>query len=237
MNDPVVAGAFRRKLVERIAFETPYGRRWAIRGPNLELAKMLGVEPAVLDDAAALLRGGALPLDGPPLLARLEFVVPVELSAPFAQIGESLDMGVGQLVRSMMHAVLQTTREPAVRTGGIWRLRGKRVETGVPKARDQKTWAAWCVKVSAGMSEALFLRAHAFGVTRTRYTLLWMADLIDGKLTDLMLDPITPEQTFATQAEYVLPVLERDDPGQRWGRSGKVKRFASSAASIKPASG
>lgn len=206
---------FRRRLVERVAFDSPFARRWAIHGPDPKLAEQLGLDPSLLDEAVNLLRGGALPkTDKRPDLVSVEVSVPQPLAVPFEAAVAAMDsMSHGQLARSLLHVMMQTTREPSLRaprrwhrgTGAIVHGFGFRGQTLRPNTDKRKHLE---LTLSRGLNDALGKRAAAYGATRTRYILLWMADLADGLLADYVFPPISTDQMFPEDSFYVLPVVE-----------------------------
>lgn len=202
---------FRRRLVEFVAFESPFGRRWVTRGRNEELAKAIGVDPSILDEAGAMLRAGALPKDGQGSIVHVEMSVPSPVARPINELAESVGMSPSQLVRAMLHVMMQTTREPSMRAPRRWHngkgarvhgfgFRGKRINT------DGRSHFEFVL--SRGLSVAISKRANAYGATRNRYVILWMADLADGLLADHVFPPISTGQMFFNDYEYVLPVIE-----------------------------
>lgn len=206
---------FRRRLIERVAFDSPFARRWAIHGPDAKLAEQLGLHPSLLDDAASLLRGGALPkADARPDLVNVELSVPQPLAVPFESAVAAMDsMSHGQLVRSLLHVMMQTTREPSLRAPRRWHkgkgaivhgfgFRGQMLRPNTDKRKHLE------LTLSRGLSDALGKRAAAYGATKTRYILLWMADLADGFLADYVFPPISTDQMFPEDTFYVLPVIE-----------------------------
>ncbi len=105
------------------------------------------------------------------------------------------------LFRSVLHAAMQTTREPTLRGGAA--LTGRDDPGGSQPARKHIRFRA-----TAGLAEALERRAAAYGVLPSRYELLWLADFCDWKLRDLEVSPTTAQQTFDTATAYALPKIE-----------------------------
>jgi len=204
-------------LVEKVAFDSPFARRWAIHGPDAQFAEQVGLHPSVLDDAATLLRGGALPKDDKRSgLVHVEITVPLPLALAFEAAVQAMEsMSHGQLARSLLHVALQTTREPSLRAPRRWTngkgaktlgfgFRGRRLHTDKRKHLE--------LTLSAGLNEAVGRRAAGYGATKSRYIMLWMADLADGLLSDLVFPPISSDQMFVRAEEYVLPVIESPSP-------------------------
>lgn len=184
-----------------------------MRGADPDLAEKLGLHPSVLDDAAALLRGGAVPKDKGRDLISIEMAIPLPLAVPFEVASAAMGgMGHGQLVRSLLHTMMQTTVEPTMRAPRRWNngvgarvhgfgFQGKNLRPHSDKRKHYE------FMLSRGLSLAVGKRAAAYGATRNRYILLWMADLADGLLGDYVFPPISTDQMFHSDSFYVLPVI------------------------------
>lgn len=206
--------AFRRQLIELVAFRSRWTRQWITQGRDLDFAKSIGLDPDLLDEAATLLRSGFLPKpDGGQAIVTMDMFMPAVLGEEFWPLAESFDMAPVQLARSVWHTMLQTTREPSARTPRRWtesgeakRVQGfgwrggRRILSGPGRKHLQVT-------ISVGLAEALGRRAAAYGATRNRYALLWLADLLDGLLADLVFPVISTDQMFDSAQGYVLPVV------------------------------
>lgn len=122
-----------------------------------------------------------------------------------------------KLLKSLLHAAMQLPREPNTRADKCWgplpgceatRLRlasaaspPKKTARGKPKSETHLT-----VLLSVGLVRAVGHRAEAFGASRTRYVNLWLADLVDGNLSDVAVVPVGKGQMFASEKAYMLPV-------------------------------
>jgi hypothetical protein len=206
--------AFRKNLVERIAFGTPWGRRVAVKGPQAGLAERLGVSEKVLEEAAVMLRAGFLPrVDGQSAAVLLHVMAPQPLAEALVPLSPGAEMSHGQLVRALLHAAMQTVREPTPRAPRRWTKSGKAVKSkGIGFRGEQIAWKSGKrlhveVSVSRGLVEALERRAASYGATRARYIMCWLADLCDGYLADLHLSPVGADQTFDDPRAYVLPAI------------------------------
>jgi len=219
---PGSAERFRRDLVERLA-RTEFARLWATSGADPEVAESLGVLPGVLDEAAI----GARALFGRTAHTDLHAIggaafhvhMPSVLANPFCSAAERMTMGRGQLLRSLLHAAMQSPREPTMRPARSWapapgqepfraalerRSKIKRIEPG-----RRLTVACW---VQPGLADAVRQRAVAFGVPLMRYLALWVADLVDGLLGAVAIDCVGVAQTFDAASAYALPVLPSAPP-------------------------
>jgi len=198
--------AFRRRVAKLVVLEAPHWARFAARkGLRKNLAAQLGVTEAVLIEATRLLRAGFMAEgdDRPPLpMVRLRIKLPIEKANPLAALATTVQRNPTQLTRDLLHAVMQLTREPAQTStlyGHDQIFRGRRLS-------GKRLWLQ--IVVSAGLAEALTLRAVAFGTTRHAYMRCWITDLIEGRLGDLEdLPTVQSEQTFESAQSYVLPVL------------------------------
>lgn len=214
---PAKPESFRRFLVEHVAFQTPWARRWVQRGRQPGLAESLGISEAILDEAAVLLRAGALP--GPKVWIGeqergptwFDFQMPRRVFEFYRAIARDLNMTTTQLVRSMMHVVMQTTREPTSRIYRKWDdVTGAAVPPGTVVVPLDKPQGHVHVDVTAALAKAVHARAQAFGVSKCRYVILWCADLVDGKLADLVFEPLELGQLFYNEQMYVLPAVVPD---------------------------
>lgn len=206
---------FRRELIERLAL-TEHARVGAMHGRLAEMATELGVTEATLAAAARLARAGFAPMPEPgPGRSRVEVFIAPAVARPLLVLarqryGWRRTSGAGYLARSVMHAVMQTEREPTVRARGNWEplegcdlARYRLTAQGAPRSKEVHV----CVHFSRGLDEAVRLRAMAFGCGRARYVNLWLADLVDGRLADLPIPPVESGQLFESARAYVLPVL------------------------------
>jgi hypothetical protein len=210
---------FRRALIEQLAFETPFAKRAAMRDQP-GLAAKLGITEDLLAEAADLVRSGFLrvKLVGPAII-NLEIFMQREFGDAFELLATAHDMSRGQLMRALLHAAMHTPREPNPRAPRRW-TKGIAIRGGIGiQGRIVKNHPATRVhlefEITRGLASALGRRAAAYGVTRTRYMLLWAADLVDGQLGDLVIIPVDTGQLFDDENGYVLPVantvLESND--------------------------
>jgi hypothetical protein len=201
--------SFRKMLVERIAFESRFARLWVSRGRDEELAKAIGVAPEIIDEAAGLLRSGALKPEATNLgVASVSVFLPYVLAVPLGKMVEEMNMGHGQLLRSLLHMLMQTSREPTPRTPRKWGSNGKNTAfewRGAPVSTQTGMRKHYEVMCRPALASSIGKRAAAYGVTRPRYIMLWVLDLIEGNLADMAIEPVTIQQTFDNEAYYVLP--------------------------------
>jgi len=206
---------FRQSLIEELSLT-----RYAKLDPSPELAKSLGVDESVLLLAQKLARSGFAPADEP---GRVKFKMmhifcpralagPVMVLAKRTQFQHTRGSGtaVGQMVRALMHAAMQTQREPERRPHGQWGPLPGHEDARYRLAAGQDKRAAnyhTQAEVTEGLFRAIELRARAEGVSRARYTVLWTADLVDGLLPDLVVVPVSRWQLYADARSYVLPVV------------------------------
>jgi len=193
----------RDRVVELIAQTDHATHAWQ-HGARAEDAKKLGVELDVLEEAAARARSGASTVR-PPVFCDL--LGPVRLMRPFAALAERLHMERADLLRSMLHAVLQTPREPTKRPGRQWKPLLGRESVRSALGGSGSRAMHFKFKVSAGFLRALEQRAVAGGETTQHYIKGWMADLVDGLLADLTLVPVSLADLFEDERAYVLPRL------------------------------
>jgi hypothetical protein len=210
--DPAEREEFRQKLIEDLSLT-----RFARMEPSPELAKGLGVDESVLVLAQKLARAGFAPADEPRIkFCLMNVMCPRALAGPVMVLAKRTlfqhprgnGTAVGQMARALMHSAMQTEREPERRAHGQWGpLPGcedarYRLAAGQEKrAIDYHTKA----EITEGLNRAIELRARAEGVSRSRYVILWLADLVDGLLPDLPVVPVSRWQLYADEKSYVLP--------------------------------
>lgn len=207
------------------AFSGPWARRVANKGPEPGLAAKLGICEDVLEDAAKLIRGGFVPSKGARLLP-MDMFVPSAISEHLVPLAENSMMSGAQLVRAVLHAAMLTSHEPSPRAPRQWvahqkgrgritkqvygvGFRGTSVATSKPSHRMHLD-----LQLSRGLVEALDRRAAAFGVTKARYSLLWVADFVDGRLGPLKVTPVSTTQLFDDARAYVLPAVVPEPPAR-----------------------
>lgn len=223
MITDVAIVAFRRELVERLA-TTDFARQVALHGKRPGLAESIGVTEGVLDDAARLSRAGFAPAPGAlaPITDIATFV-PLEIARPLVALSTQMAITHSQLARSLLHAAMQTPGEPTPRAGKNWgplpgcqdaraRLDALYTSLGHNEAPRLRKRFHITIALSDGLRLALDARATAFGVRRSRYVLLWLADLVDGLLGDLTVVGVGIGQLFDDPRAYVLPLVASPAP-------------------------
>ena len=200
------AEQYREKLLKELA-ETDFARRVASGEDAVSLARRLGVAEETLVAAARCAKDAAAFQHH-----QIDIFAPHPVAVPLVGLSHELAMGHHQLMLAVLHAVLQTEREPSPRARGHWEPL-----PGHKEARHRLVVAAkgaLAVKrdlhlktvLSAGLSRALDRRAASFGVRRSRYVLLWLADLVDGRLSDVPVGPVDVPDLFPDEKKYVLTV-------------------------------
>ncbi len=202
---------FRADLCRRIAVEPFLGLAEA-NGVPPGLAERLGVTEATLTSAIEIARGGASGASGP-RVAVVDVFLPALLRMPYFGACDVHRLGTNQLLRALLHAAMLTELEPSPRARGRWaaapgceahraRLDGLG-RTLIKRASAMHLTAS----VSTGLLDALKQRALARRTKVTQYVVLWVADLLDGKLPFATLTPVEATATFVDARSYVLPVL------------------------------
>lgn len=216
------SAAFRRDLIHRVAATEAVQRLNRHTAPP-DLAKQLGVQDEVLQLAIRIAGAGA----GAPALVELHVFIPWPIATPLFTLARSLGTTPGPLIRSLMHAVMLTTREPHRRSTGHGLVTGWPPLPGREDARaalarrctQQSTRIArrekgkqenyhTAVEITVGLERALQRRAVVYGVTRHHYTVLWLADLVDGVLSGLAVPLVRARELHADESQYVLPLVE-----------------------------
>lgn len=204
---------FRQKLIEELSLT-----RYVRTTPTPALAKSLGVDLDVLLLAQKLARSGFAPAEDAGIKIRdLHIFSPRALAGPVMVIAKKSGFrvkrgegtAVGQMVRALMHAAMQTEREPERRPHGQWGPLPGQEDARYRLAGEQEKRAAnyhTTTHVTEGLYRAIELRARAEGVSRARYVTLWTADLVDGLLGKLPLIPVSLWQLYGDARAYVLPV-------------------------------
>jgi len=201
---------FRADLCRRLAVEPFLGLADA-NGVPPGLAERLGVTEATLTSAIAVARGGA-GADGP-RVAVIDVFLPALLRMPYFGACDVHHLGTNQLLRALLHAAMLTELEPTPRARGRWaaapgcEAHRARLD-GLGRLLVKRTSAVHLsASVSTGLLDALKQRALARRVKYTQYVVLWVADLLDGKLPFAALTPVEATATFVDARSYVLPVL------------------------------
>ncbi len=207
---------FRRDLIERLAFEGPWGRSVAMRGIREGLGKSLGVTDDVLQDAAAAVRAGyRISKKTTASVVSINVFMQEPLGEQFTKLAQASEMDRGQLIKALLHAGMQTAYEPSHRAPRQWGVRGKKPKRPIGIGFQGKVLTAdlasrthFEVELSRGLGKALGRRAAVYGVTRSRYVLLWIADMVDGMLSELPILPVDTGMLFEDETGYVLPKIE-----------------------------
>lgn len=198
--------AVRARIVELLA-GTDHAVFAAENGASVEVAALLGVTFDVLEEAATMAGSGHKP--GTPALVKLDFRCEPTMYRPLSALSHILHMKTSNLVRSLLHAAMLTPREPSQRPNRSWKplvgCEAVRARLAMAATQEGKPLMHFRFKVSVGLWRAIEQRAVAYGALRTRYMRLWIADLIDGRLAELQLVPVTMTQMYADERSYVLP--------------------------------
>ncbi len=205
--------AFRADLVQRVAL-TDEARRVAANGMQPGLAEALGVQPDILQQAAVLARRGFANQGKIAVREKFDVFLRVELYRAMLGMANYHGLTVPTLIRSTLHKVLQMPREPVARSARQWgplpgceSFRAQMVALAGPLKKSRKVYVHLDVQATRGFMAALQTRAHAYGVRRARYVLLWMATLCDGFLNDIPMVAVEFGQLFDDEGAYVLPVV------------------------------
>src|SRR5260370_20208886 len=175
------------------------------------LARQLGVQADALREAVQLYRTGSV--SGAPqvsALVSLDVELPTTIFHCLANLAFEIGMSPGQLVRATLHAVMRGARSPTPRFPSVHEQARPRERIRGIVFRDQVLTAKGDTRrhvfttVSHGLYVALEQRAAAGGVSRARYVLLWLADLVDGLLGDVAIEPIESGQMFESPERYCL---------------------------------
>lgn len=215
------ARSFRERLVADVAL-SPLAHAWARKVAPPDLAARCGLDPSVLDEAAKLLTQVA-PSVTPRLRSYFSFSLPAQLNRALDAMAERMRWTRADLVRSLMHTVMQCDREPVKRPFRKWvpalpesdefrealtPKRARRKRSSSPdgaKVRPDREYLSFLAR--PGLHKAIRVRATAYGAPTGRYMALWLSDLVDGLLADLVLDLVSAEQTFEKVEDYWHPVL------------------------------
>ena len=227
MNRPQAlakAARVRKTFVEQLAL-TDVVRWVALYGCAAEVAAAAGVAEDVIHDAIKQHFGQK---EREPLhLRRFTITVPGAIGDPLFGMARRMRMSIAGLARSLMHAAMLTTREPTRREGldpqtegaRAFRTRMRRPSKdwrGFPDRHQRKrtTLSRRFIRmgVTSGLTTAIERRAAAFGMPVGNYYVAWFADLVDGLLSDLVVEPVRWDQVYAFPENYVLPVLRSPAP-------------------------
>lgn len=210
---------FRVDLICRLATE-PTVARAAAHGATdrlFELAEQFGVREEILSAALGMAREGQgrppTGVGGPQLIT-FNASVPAPLRAAVLGFCATLRAGHNQVLRMLLHARMRHQDEPTPRARGHWgplpgceqtRARYHALGAALPDARAGKINLT--VALSAGLTEAVKRRALAYQTTPQNYATLWLADAVDGKLDQALIQPIEIRQMFDVASAYVLPAF------------------------------
>lgn len=226
MRYGAAARMYRERLVADLAL-SPLARAWARGAAPPDLPERCGLDRSALDDAAKLLNQ-VTPMVPGKRKTYYSFSLPAKLNHELRAVAEKLRWTRADVVRSLLHTVLQTDLEPTRRPFRKWVADSDEAETfraqlapEKPRRKRRTSPNGATVRpdrehisylARPGLYGALKARAAAYGVTVSRYYALWLSDLVDGHLAHLVLPLVTCEQTFETAEEYVRPVLRFDPP-------------------------
>lgn len=195
---------------------TPLARAWARGAVSKEIAKLAGVHESVLDEAAALLRQVKSPGHESEYI-HLQYKLPFVLAERVRGMAEKLGWTRADLFRSFFHYAMQTDREPSRRPHArnlsttpdceAFRETFKPKKPKVYEGREP-VQSKLSVRVRHALERVVKLRATAYGVRTTTYVRLWLTDLVDGLLSDMIFDLVSTEQTFEKISDYHHPVLK-----------------------------
>lgn len=210
-------GELRKKIIEIVAFQTPWARKIAMYGgQRLGLAERLGVAESVIEDAVAMVRAGFVPRnDGKKVVKSFEVQVPDTYFGELRAFAKQAGMQTGPYLRSVLHAAMQTTQEPSLRPVRSWKKTNKPANVRPAKNRTTVNGLAihrthLSLQLSMGLIEAINRRASAYGLAPSQYAIMWFADLCEWKLRDLQVNPVSTSQMFDDSRAYVLPHIEDD---------------------------
>jgi len=212
----------RRELIQLIAVSNDVKAvALALRGKEsdvTDMAKELGVTPKLLSEAIFFARegfGGAAEVGS---IVTVDLFIPNDVYVCVDQIAYMHKMNKPkEIIRSLVHVAMQQESEPNERKKwkkalpGSESIRAKL--TTIASKRDPRKYinigyngkVHLYISLTKGLLKAVDMRATAFGTTRTRYILLWVSDLVDGKLMDWHLPRVGDGQMFDNERLYVIP--------------------------------
>jgi hypothetical protein len=224
---------FRRDLIDRLAASPiimPLADGRAGNDQVEPLALKLGVTPQVLITAVRVARMGL----GMSAKMALTVFLPIPVAKCMHVLAKQMDLALGVIIRSVLHAAMQTAREPHAREdvgggrAGTWRpLPGsetfrENLTVQAPRrlfvhhkkrgVKNREDCYHTSIDITVGLAEALQRRAAAYRCSRHMYVCLWLADLVDGKLADLPLVPTRLVDCHPDERMYTLPTIEHDHP-------------------------
>lgn len=202
---------FRRRLIERIVREDPWiAHSVAASASQVELGAQIGIAPDILEQAANLLRRGAPSEDGNLSRTRLgrrrlRIWLTRDEQTRLKAYAHGRELLPGAAIRCLMHAAMQTSREPNARAFRVPRKPGEALPHELRRHNHELA-----PQVTNGLYDAIVQRAAAFGVGYNPYCRYWVLDMIDGKLDGLVEIPIVPFLGLHDDPKsYVLPVWEK----------------------------
>lgn len=208
-DPPKEAREFRRDLVETLALRTPWAQMVVEKGGNTKLWRALGVTSTVVRDAVALYQKNEDSLEKAGIRVRLKSVslwVMREANKKLIETSKKAQMQQGDFVLAILHAAMQTEREPTLRP-----FRDGRQRRYVTEQAKERYRSKIRVTMAKGLLYALDARSRAFGLTISQYIHAWIDDLNDGKLKDLVVAPVDPRDTFVDEKKYRLPMVMSEE--------------------------
>lgn len=165
------------------------------------LAKELGVSVETLNEATEVQKLGAANRLAKTRLAYILFAGP---KATHEKLVAKSVFSPSSQVRSLLHAAMLTTYEPA---------RRPMLPAGAATPKKQKKFKQVGrglfkinVAVSKGLHDAVLERAHAYGVRPHRYVMLWVLDFLAGATRGKFdIVPTGRHDVLPLAENYVLP--------------------------------
>jgi len=179
-----------------------------------ELARMLGVTLRTLHAArSAWMRADQIDVRGRPAsgLVALDVDLPEQLAMQLAQVAEQSQAPRSAWLRGLLHAVILTNREPTRRPARVVSANPVRLSYEDPTT-GRLVWLNKTPRrhlrttLSPALDEALRQRAVAYGVTLTRYVVLWVTDWLEGRIQRVEVAPIEWLNERHDES-YVRPVM------------------------------
>lgn len=218
----------RRHLVDHLVEQEGARLRTTIKDPEA-LARGIGVTLDVLKQAVRLARV-AYANEHVAVIRNMNVLSPAPIRRHVLAAGAHYGFPLGDyttFLRSLFHAVMQTSFEPMVRGHSLRRYQEGLRRYGValdphPKGHRLKLIPVsqftsrggdvtlsnhQRIRINKGLYDALKERARAYGKTSATYGLLWLLDAIDGLLPKaLIFEPVRFKDLFPRAENYVLPV-------------------------------
>lgn len=209
--------AIRDAIADLIAFQTPWGARLGNQGLGKypDIAQRLGVDPEIIRDAILKNKAFFAPVEPAERGKHAKTMqVPDVVYVQLKKVAAKMKIRVGEMIPSLLHAVMQLPREPGNRPTHCWpKLQGPAPKTHKERT-DKNRWPRTHITIitSLGLREALLRRSAAYGVTYGRYIMLWLLEFLDGKLKDVPFVVAKYSQQFGDVNCYVLPRLADPEP-------------------------